>query len=46
MPAGEYAVLLRVGRERFRYHVQVPAASPAAISVRELAPAPVALTAR
>ena len=48
VPAGEYAVLLNVGRERYRYHVQVPAAAPAAISVRELssAPAPIALTAR
>ncbi len=34
LPAGEYAVLVRVGRERYRYAVQVQAA--ASISVREV----------
>jgi len=35
LPAGEYAVLLRVGRERYRYSVQVKAQN-ATISVRDL----------
>ncbi|MBO2012565.1 hypothetical protein [Hymenobacter negativus] len=34
LPAGEYAVLVRVGRERYRYAVQVQAQN-ATISVRE-----------
>jgi hypothetical protein len=37
LPAGEYAVMLRVGREKFRYAVQVqPQAQRSTISVREL----------
>lgn len=35
LPAGEYAVLLRVGHERYRYAVQVQAQN-STISVREL----------
>lgn len=35
LPAGEYAVLLRVGRERYHYAVQVKAQN-STISVREL----------
>uniref|UniRef100_UPI00286A5A3E hypothetical protein n=1 Tax=Hymenobacter sp. TaxID=1898978 RepID=UPI00286A5A3E len=42
MPAGKYAVLLRVGRERYRYNVEVqPQPQPqTTILVRELTPAP------
>ncbi|MDO7846530.1 hypothetical protein Q5H92_09200 [Hymenobacter sp. M29] len=36
LPAGQYAVLLRVGRERYRYNVDVKADAQTAISVREL----------
>ena len=39
VPAGRYAVLLRVGRERYRYNVQVPNQPQAPILVRELTPA-------
>ncbi|MCC3153577.1 hypothetical protein Q3A66_12115 [Hymenobacter sp. BT770] len=39
VPAGRYAVLLRVGRERYRYTVQVKAQPQTIISVNELAPA-------
>ena len=39
VPAGQYVVLLRVGRERYRYNVQVQAQPQTAISVRELTPA-------
>ncbi|GAB3870578.1 hypothetical protein GCM10028824_19370 [Hymenobacter segetis] len=39
MPAGQYAVLLRVGRERFRYSVDVQGKAQTTISVRELTPA-------
>ena len=39
MPAGQYAVLLRVGRERFRYSVAVQGKAQTTISVRELTPA-------
>ena len=39
VPAGPYAVLLSVGREHYRYNVQVTAQPQTAISVRELAPA-------
>ncbi|GAB3855683.1 hypothetical protein GCM10028822_26920 [Hymenobacter terrigena] len=39
MPAGQYAVLLRVGRERYRYGVDVQAKAKTTISVRELTPA-------
>lgn len=35
LPAGEYAVMLRVGRERYQYAVQVKAQN-STISVREL----------
>jgi hypothetical protein len=35
LPAGEYAVMLRVGREQYRYSVQVQAQN-STISVREL----------
>ena len=35
LPAGEYAVMLRVGREKFRYAVQVQGQN-STISVREL----------
>jgi len=37
-PAGRYAVLLRVGRERYRYDVQVQATTQTAITVPGLAP--------
>ncbi|ALW83818.1 hypothetical protein AUC43_01080 [Hymenobacter sedentarius] len=40
VPAGDYAVRLRVGRESYRYHVQVPATPQTAILVQELAPTP------
>ncbi|MBF9222769.1 hypothetical protein [Hymenobacter ruricola] len=50
VPAGQYAVLVRVGRERYRYNVQVQNDQQTTISVRELtgtqAPAMVASTAR
>lgn len=36
VPAGQYAVLLRVGRERYRYSVDVKADAQTSISVREL----------
>jgi hypothetical protein len=36
VPAGQYAVLLRVGRERYRYTVDVKADAQTSISVREL----------
>ena len=36
LPAGEYAVLVSVGRERYRYAVQVQAQNATTISVREL----------
>jgi hypothetical protein len=39
LPAGKYAVLLRVGRERYRYNVQVQAQPSAPIVVRELSAA-------
>jgi hypothetical protein len=39
MPAGQYAVLLRVGRERYRYNVQVTNQPQTTISVQELTPA-------
>jgi hypothetical protein len=39
VPAGQYAVLLRVGRERYRYSVDVQGQSQTVISVRELTPA-------
>ena len=39
MPAGQYAVLLRVGRERYRYSVDVQGKDQTTISVRELTPA-------
>jgi hypothetical protein len=39
MPAGRYAVLLRVGQERYRYNVQVQATPQTTISVHGLAPA-------
>ncbi|MBD2766575.1 hypothetical protein IC235_01555 [Hymenobacter sp. BT664] len=39
MPAGHYAVLLRIGRERYRYTVQVPSQPKAPILVSELTPA-------
>lgn len=39
VPAGTYAVLLRVGRERYRYNVQVQSQPQTTISVRELTPA-------
>lgn len=35
MPAGPYAVLLRVGRERYRYNVQVADQTQTTISVSE-----------
>ncbi|WP_210515472.1 hypothetical protein [Hymenobacter terricola] len=42
LPAGEYAVVLRVGHERYRYAVQVQAQSPrSTISVRNLDSQPV-----
>ncbi|HEX8330242.1 MAG TPA: hypothetical protein VF629_22115 [Hymenobacter sp.] len=39
MPAGRYAVLLRVGRERYRYNVQVQEGPQTTISVPGLTPA-------
>lgn len=39
LPAGQYAVLLRVGRERYRYDVQVQSQPQTTISVPGLAPA-------
>jgi hypothetical protein len=39
VPAGQYAVLLRVGRERYRYNVQVQSQPETSILIRELAPA-------
>ncbi|MBD2721591.1 hypothetical protein [Hymenobacter armeniacus] len=39
VPAGKYAVLLRVGRERYRYNVQVQKGPQTTISVPELTPA-------
>jgi hypothetical protein len=39
MPAGQYAVLLRVGQERYRYSVNVQGQAQTTISVRELTPA-------
>ncbi|MDO7854768.1 hypothetical protein [Hymenobacter convexus] len=36
MPAGQYAVLLRVGREQYRYNVAVQDKAETTISVREL----------
>jgi hypothetical protein len=39
MPAGPYAVLLRVGRERYRYNVQVADQTQTTISVSEAVPA-------
>ncbi|MGY3089837.1 hypothetical protein ACVWYF_002885 [Hymenobacter sp. UYAg731] len=39
VPAGQYAVLLRVGRERYRYSVDVQSKDQTTISVRELTPA-------
>jgi hypothetical protein len=39
LPAGKYAVLLRVGRERYRYNVQVQAQPKTPILVRELSAA-------
>jgi hypothetical protein len=39
MPSGQYAVLLRVGHERFRYNVDVQGKAQTTISVRELTPA-------
>jgi hypothetical protein len=50
LPAGQYAVLLRVGRERYRYNVDVQNDKQTSISVRELTaaktPEMVATTAR
>ncbi|SFQ21713.1 hypothetical protein [Hymenobacter arizonensis] len=37
LPAGKYAVLLRVGQERYRYTVQVASRAQTTISVPELA---------
>ncbi|GAB3300232.1 hypothetical protein ACFQT0_29465 [Hymenobacter humi] len=37
VPAGRYAVLLRVGREKYRYNVQVQSQTQTTISVPELA---------
>ncbi|WP_201978947.1 hypothetical protein [Hymenobacter rubidus] len=45
VPAGQYAVVLRVGHERYRYTVQVQAKAATTISVRELAPATPAIVA-
>jgi hypothetical protein len=39
VPAGLYTVTLRVGRERYRYNVQVANQPQTTISVRELTPA-------
>ncbi|MDB5235943.1 MAG: hypothetical protein JWR44_2936 [Hymenobacter sp.] len=39
VPAGPYAVVLCVGRERYRYNVQVEATPQTTITVRELTPA-------
>lgn len=39
VPAGQYAVLLRVGSERYRYNVDVQGKAQTTISVRELTPA-------
>ena len=39
VPAGQYAVLLRVGHERYRYSVDVQGTAQTTISVRELTPA-------
>ena len=39
VPAGQYAVLLRVGREQYRYSVDVQGKAQTTISVRELTPA-------
>ena len=39
VPAGQYAVLLRVGQERYRYSVDVQNQAQTTISVRELTPA-------
>jgi hypothetical protein len=39
MPAGKYAVLVNVGREHYRYNVDVQGKAETTISVRELTPA-------
>ncbi|MBH8568008.1 hypothetical protein KB206_03885 [Microvirga sp. STS02] len=39
VPTGQYAVLLRVGKEQYRYSVDVQGKAQTTISVRELTPA-------